>query len=506
MLPEISPATADALRTALQRAGYRTDGVRALLGREAHAALGRGEPEPRVPGHRGRRRARGAGAAAAARRGRARRAPSRAALAPLAPADAAAAGLLRRADDGWAAALDLRPYGDDGADERAATGGCSPTSTPRRQERDHVTGVGARVADARRGDRRARPCGTAARPRHRLRGAGAARDPARPDRHRHRRRAAGAGHGPGDVRAQRARRRAAGRAVARTRGRAAVRPDRVQPAVRARARPRVDYVYRDSGQAGDDALAALVARAARRTSSPAASRSCSASWLHVRGEDWPDRVRSWLPDGVDAWVVQREVTDPALHVGTWQRDAGLDLASPAARAQAGRVARLAGGAAGRGRRVRVPHAASHADGTRRRVVVRGPARRARRPAGPGGRGLAGPGRLAARARRATTRCSAPGCGLADGVVLERYARAGRRGLDTRPAPRWPAPDGPRWRHEVDEPAAALLAGCRGALPLGELVELLAFAHDRPVGRAGRRRAAGGARAGPARPAGAGERP
>ena len=33
---------------------------------------------------------------------------------------------------------------------------------------------------------------------------------------------------------------------------------------------------------------------------------------------------------------------------------------------------------------------------------------------------------------------------------------------------------------MDEPAAALLAGCRGELPLAELVELLAFAHDRPV--------------------------
>jgi hypothetical protein len=41
-------------------------------------------------------------------------------------------------------------------------------------------------------------------------------------------------------------------------------------------------------------------------------------------------------------------------------------------------------------------------------------------------------------------------------------------------------EGPRWRHEVDEPASALLAGCRGALPLGELVDLLALAHDRPV--------------------------
>ena len=59
------------------------------------------------------------------------------------------------------------------------------------------------------------------------------------------------------------------------------------------------------------------------------------SWLHVAGEDWPDRVRSWLPPGVDAWVLQREVADPALHVGTWLRDAGLDPAAPATRERAG---------------------------------------------------------------------------------------------------------------------------------------------------------------------------
>ena len=33
---------------------------------------------------------------------------------------------------------------------------------------------------------------------------------------------------------------------------------------------------------------------------------------------------------------------------------------------------------------------------------------------------------------------------------------------------------------MDGPAADLLAGCHGALPLGELVELLAIAHDRPT--------------------------
>ncbi|MCW2722238.1 MAG: SAM-dependent methyltransferase, partial [Pseudonocardia sp.] len=46
MLPHLSPATADALRTALSRARYTTDGVRDLLGHGAHAALGRGEVEP----------------------------------------------------------------------------------------------------------------------------------------------------------------------------------------------------------------------------------------------------------------------------------------------------------------------------------------------------------------------------------------------------------------------------------------------------------------------------
>ncbi len=38
-------------------------------------------------------------------------------------------------------------------------------------------------------------------------------------------------------------------------------------------------------------------------------------------------------------------------------------------------------------------------------------------------------------------------------------------------------DGPRWRHEVDDTTAALLAGMRAdGLPLYELVELLAVGH------------------------------
>jgi hypothetical protein len=69
--------------------------------------------------------------------------------------------------------------------------------------------------------------------------------------------------------------------------------------------------------------------------------------------------------------------------------------------------------------------------------------------------------------------------LASSVVLERWSTPGAEGW-TEVGAAVVRQDGPRWRHEVDGPAAALLAGCQGALGLGELVELLAVAHDRAV--------------------------
>jgi hypothetical protein len=69
--------------------------------------------------------------------------------------------------------------------------------------------------------------------------------------------------------------------------------------------------------------------------------------------------------------------------------------------------------------------------------------------------------------------------VASSVVLETYAEPGADGW-TEVGAAVARLDGPRWRHEVDGPAAALLAGCQGALALGELVELLAVAHDRPT--------------------------
>jgi methylase of polypeptide subunit release factors len=482
VLPAISPATADALRTALDRAGYRTDGVRALLGRDAHAALGRGEPEPAF------RATHDGGALGVLVRmlllGSVEPdAAVAAALAPLDPADAAEAGLLRRMPDGWAAALDLRPYGDDSDDLAGGTEGGGEwwvlsDLDARRQERDHVTGVGGASLTLASTTVRT-PAGTVLD--------------------------LGTGCGVQALHASRYARAVtatdvAPRALAMARATFALngldvelldgpwlapvagrRFDRIvsnPPFVPGPAR--VDYVYRDSGEAGDDALAALVGALPEHLE-PGGVAQLLGSWLHVRGQDWPDRVRSWLPEGVDAWIVQREVTDPALHVGTWQRDAGLDLTSPAARAQAGAwldwLAAQKVEAVGFGFLTlrRIDRGSRDGEPT---VVVEDLVGDLDDPLGPEVAGwldrvdwlrahAADDALLDARLR------------LADGVVLERYATAGDDGWAEAGAA-VVRTEGPRWRHEVDEPATALLAGCRGALPLRELVELLALAHDRPV--------------------------
>src|SRR4051812_805817 len=323
--PQLSPAVVDALRTALTKAGYSTDGVRELLGATAHAALGRGEVEPAF------RAARDAGELGVLVRllllgGAEPDAAVRAALAPLDPADAAAPGLLRRAGDGWVAAPDLRPSGDEERDWWVLS-----DLDRRRQERDHVTGVGAASLTLAAATVR-RPVGSVLDL-----GTGCGVQALHAARH------AGAVTAT-DV---------APRALAMARATFALNDLDVElregpwlepvagrrfaqivsnpPFVPGPAR--VDFVYRDSGMGGDDALAMLV-RALPDHLAPGGVAQLLGSWLHVRGEDWPDRVRSWLPDGVDAWVLQREVADPALHVGTWQRDGGLDPASPAGRAQA----------------------------------------------------------------------------------------------------------------------------------------------------------------------------
>jgi methylase of polypeptide subunit release factors len=81
-------------------------------------------------------------------------------------------------------------------------------------------------------------------------------------------------------------------------------------------------VYRDSGLPGDEVVRRVAAEAPRHL---ATGGRCAvlANWVHRRGEPWQDRVAGWLDaSGCDAWVVQREVADPAEYVELWLKDAG----------------------------------------------------------------------------------------------------------------------------------------------------------------------------------------
>jgi len=93
------------------------------------------------------------------------------------------------------------------------------------------------------------------------------------------------------------------------------------------------YTYRDAGLPADD-LGRLLVQQAPAHLEDDGTAVVLANWLHVRGEDWRERVASWVATtGCDAWVAQREVQDPAEYVGLWLRDAGGLSGDAAARAE-----------------------------------------------------------------------------------------------------------------------------------------------------------------------------
>lgn len=471
VLPHLDAGAIERVRGCLLDAAYTPDGVRALLGRSAHDALTRGEPEP---------------AARASRDGGDRGTlvrlflledtePEPAVTAALGDLDPLLEGrILRRTPDGIRAALDVRPYGEGtGADGEPGTDWwvVSDIDTPAaRQDREHVTGVGGASLTLAAATVR-RPVGTLLDL-----GTGCGVQALHGSRHAMR------------VTATDVLPRAlalSGVEVDLREGPwfAPVAGERFDQVVSnppfVPGPPRVDYVYRDSGTAGDSALATLLGELPGLLN-PGGVAQLLGSWLHVRGEDWPDRVRSWLPTGVDAWVLQREVVDPGLHVGTWQRDAGLVPSSRAAREQAGAwldwmaAERVEG--VGFGflmlRRTSDPEAEPT-------VVVED-------LPGELGEGL---GREMTgwldrvdwlRAHTRDEDLLGARLLLAPETVLESASSVDPDGGWTELSTtvrRW---GGPGWEHPVDGPAAALLAGCRGELPLSELLALLSYAHDLPT--------------------------
>ncbi|GAA4410064.1 methyltransferase [Fodinibacter luteus] len=82
------------------------------------------------------------------------------------------------------------------------------------------------------------------------------------------------------------------------------------------------FEYRDGGVAGDAVVRDLV-RAVGAHLEPGGVAQFLGNWEVPRGTTWTERVGAWLDGtGLDAWVVQREVQDPAEYAETWARDGG----------------------------------------------------------------------------------------------------------------------------------------------------------------------------------------
>ncbi|WP_249667331.1 DUF7059 domain-containing protein [Cellulomonas fengjieae] len=82
------------------------------------------------------------------------------------------------------------------------------------------------------------------------------------------------------------------------------------------------YEYRDGGRAGDAIVRELI-EGVGAVLAPGGVAQLLGNWEVRRGEQWHDRVGSWLDaSGLDGWVVQRELQDPAQYAETWIRDGG----------------------------------------------------------------------------------------------------------------------------------------------------------------------------------------
>lgn len=90
-----------------------------------------------------------------------------------------------------------------------------------------------------------------------------------------------------------------------------------------RSGPLATYTYRDGGRSSDDLVADLI-RNVGSVLAPGGVAQFLANWEIQEGSDWTERVGGWLAEsGLDGWVIQREVLDPAHYAETWLRDGGI---------------------------------------------------------------------------------------------------------------------------------------------------------------------------------------
>ncbi|WP_026918823.1 DUF7059 domain-containing protein [Gordonia shandongensis] len=234
-----------------------------------------------------------------------------------------------------------------------------------------------------------------------------------------------------------------------------------------------DYVYRDSGMVGDGVSEALIAGIADHLA-PGGVAQILANWAVRDVDAWDERVRGWVEaTGLDAWVVQRELADPISYVSLWVSDAGESVVDAAERGslwldwfeEQGIVAVGMGSITFRKPGATEPERAPD-------VVIE--------EITAAGQEVTGFEAQAFWNRRDFLRRNSDDDLLAarlstSPVFLESQSLPGDDGWQQVSAA-VTRPGGPGAVLPVDEVMTALLAGCRGEVPLGALVSLIADFH------------------------------
>ena len=79
------------------------------------------------------------------------------------------------------------------------------------------------------------------------------------------------------------------------------------------------YLFRDSGLPVDELCRSIV-RTAPHHLVDGGHCQLLASWAHVAGEEWRERLATWFDGtGCDAYVLEREALDPGAHAASWLR-------------------------------------------------------------------------------------------------------------------------------------------------------------------------------------------
>ncbi|WP_304272329.1 methyltransferase [Pseudoglutamicibacter cumminsii] len=94
------------------------------------------------------------------------------------------------------------------------------------------------------------------------------------------------------------------------------------------------FTYRDGGLPGDQLVETLW-RGLGEVLAPGGTAQMLANWEIPSGAHWAERLDEWTPEGLEAWVIQRDVESPADYAQMWLRDASEDRDPAAAQRRFG---------------------------------------------------------------------------------------------------------------------------------------------------------------------------